>query len=78
MYLNKIENKITFEIKTGYYLELLTLEAMKSLESTKSKITKDENGDKVPLLEITAVIPVHYNIAERLSARFKSLVYICS
>ena len=41
---NKIENRITFKIKTEYYLELLTPETMKLLGSTKSKITKDENG----------------------------------
>ena len=44
IYVNKIENRITFKIKTGYYLELLTPETMKLLGSTKSKITKDENG----------------------------------
>ena len=32
------------KIKTGYYLELLTPEAMELLGSTKSKITKKENG----------------------------------
>ena len=37
---NKIENRITFKIKTGYYLELLTPETMKLLESNKSKIKK--------------------------------------
>ena len=36
-----------FKIKTGYYLELLTLETIKLCGSTKSKITKDENGEKV-------------------------------
>ena len=35
---NKIENRITFKIKTGYYLELFTPETMKSLGSTKSKM----------------------------------------
>ena len=29
---------------------------MKLLGSTKSKITKDENGEKVPRLEITEVV----------------------
>ena len=38
IYVNKIENRITFKIKTGYYLELLTPETMKLLGSTKSKI----------------------------------------
>ena len=62
VYINRIENKITFKIKTGYNLELLTLEAMKLLGSTKRKITKDENGKNVPYLEITEVILVHFNI----------------
>ena len=37
---NKIENRIGFKIKTGYYLELLTPEIIKLLASTKNKITK--------------------------------------
>ena len=28
IYLNKTENRITFKIKTGYYLELLTPETI--------------------------------------------------
>ena len=59
---NKIDNRITFKIKTGYYLELLTPESMKLLGSTKSKITKDENGENVPHLEVTGVILIHGNI----------------
>ena len=39
MYVNRIENRITFKIKNGYYLELLTPETMKLLGSTESKIT---------------------------------------
>ena len=39
-----------FKIKTKYYLELLTPETMKLLKSTKSKITKDENGENVTYL----------------------------
>ena len=34
IYVNKIENRITFKIKTGYYLELLTPKTMKLLGST--------------------------------------------
>ena len=52
-YANKIENRITFKIKTGYYLECLTLETIQLLGSTKSKITKDEIGKNVSRLEIT-------------------------
>ena len=63
MYVNKIENRITFKIKTRYYLELLTHETMKKLGSTKSKITKDRIRENVSHLEITEVILAHWNIA---------------
>ena len=56
IYINKIENRITFKIKAGYYLELLTPETMKLLGSTKSKINKDKNDENVPHLEINEVI----------------------
>ena len=62
IYVNKIENRITFKIKDGYSLELLTSETMKLLGSTKSKISKDKNGENVPHLEITEVILVHFNM----------------
>ena len=45
-YVNKIENRITFKIKSGYSRELLTQDTMKLLVSTESKITKDKNGEK--------------------------------
>ena len=63
IYVNKKENRITFKIKTGYYLELLTPETMKLLGSTKSKITKDKIGENVRQLEITEVVLVHCDIA---------------
>ena len=53
IYVNEIENKITFKIKTAYYLVLLTPETMKLFGSTKSKTTKDKNSKNVPPLEIT-------------------------
>ena len=59
---NKIENRVTFKIKNGYSLELLTPETMKLLRSTENKITKDKSGEDVPHLEITEVILVHGNI----------------
>ena len=40
IYVNKIENRITLKIKTGYYLKHLTPETMELLGSTKSKIQK--------------------------------------
>ena len=68
IYVNKIENRVTFKIKNGYRLELLTPETMKLLESTTNKITKDKNGENVSRLEITEVVLVHCDI----------VVYACS
>ena len=62
MYVNKFENRVTFNIKNGYILELLTLETMKLPGSTEYKITKDKNSENVPQLEITEVVSVHCNI----------------
>ena len=42
-YVNKIENRIAFKIKTGYYLELLTPEITKLLGSTENEITPSKN-----------------------------------
>ena len=39
IFVSKSEDRITFKIKNGYYLELLTPETMKLLGSTESKIT---------------------------------------
>ena len=38
IFVSKNENRITFKIKNGYYLELLTPETMKLLGSTESKL----------------------------------------
>ena len=62
IYVNKIENRITFEVKNGYCLELLTPGTMKLLGSTESKITKDKNGENVPHLEIPELVLVHCNL----------------
>ena len=62
IYINKIENRITFKIKSGYYLELLTPQTMKLLGSTESKITKDKNGENVPHLEIVELVLFHCNL----------------
>ena len=62
IYVNKIENRITFEIRSGYYLEILTPETMKLLGSTESKITKNKNGENVPHLEVAELVLVHCNL----------------
>ena len=62
IYVDKIENGITFKFKNGYYLELLTPETMKLLGSTESKITKDKNGENVPHFETAKLLLIHCNI----------------
>ena len=62
IYVNKIENRIIYEIKIGYYFQILTPQTMKLLGSTKSKITKDKDGENVPHLEITEVVLINYII----------------
>ena len=61
-YANQIEKRITFKIKDGYSLELLTPETMKLLGSTENQITKDKNGENVPHLQVTEVVLVYYDI----------------
>ena len=62
IYVTKIENSITFKIKTGHYLELLTLEIMKLLRSTERKITHNEYCENVAYLEITEAVIIHCNV----------------
>ena len=75
IYVNQIENRVAFRIKTVYYLELLRPETMKLFGSTKSKITKNENGEHVPRLEITEVVLFHCNIVSNDSQQDSSVLY---
>ena len=61
IFVNKFQNRVTFKIKNGNTLELVTPETMKLLGSTKNKI-KDKNGKNVPHLEIAEVVLVHCDI----------------
>ena len=40
IYINRIKNRIVSKIKTGYKLEMLTLETVKLLKSTKKMLIK--------------------------------------
>ena len=48
---------------------------MKLLGSTKSKITKNENGENAPNLEITEVILVHFNIVNNSYQQNSRVLY---
>ena len=75
IYVNKIENRITFKIKHGYYLEILTPETMKLLGSTESKITKDKNSENVPHLEIVELVLVHFNLVNNDCQQDSRILY---
>ena len=62
IYPKKIKNRIVFKIRTGYKLELLSLETMKLLGSTKKDVDKDKNGEDVPKLKSVKVVLVHCNL----------------
>ena len=70
-----MKNRITFRIKTGYYLELLT-ETMKLLGSTKSKINKDKNDENMHHVEITEVVLVHCNVVNNSYQQNSWVLYI--
>ena len=62
IYPNKIKNRIVFEIKTGYKLELLTPGTMKLLGRKKKDVDKDKDGESLPKLESVEVVLVHCNL----------------
>ena len=62
IYVNKIENTITFLNKARYYPKVLTPKTIKLLGNTKNELTKDKIEENVPYLEITEVVLVHSNI----------------
>ena len=74
-YINKIEGRIKFKIKTGCYIELLTPETIKLLESTKSKITKNRNGENIPYLEITEIVLINCNVVSNSYQQNSRVLY---
>ena len=60
----KIKNRISLKIKTGYKLELLTLETIKLLGGTKKDVDSGKNSENVPKLESVEVVLVHCNLVK--------------
>ena len=75
IYVNKIQNRITFRIKNGFSLQPLTPETVKLLGSTGNKITKDKNSENVPHLEITEVVLIHCNIVNNEYRQYSRVFY---
>ena len=62
IYVNTINNRVVFKIKTGYKLELLSEETMRLLGSTTNTIDKDKYSELVPKLESVNLVLVHCNL----------------
>ena len=61
IYVNRINNRIDFKIKTGHKLKLLSPETMRLLGSAKQDADKDKDGEHVPKLETVEVVLVYCN-----------------
>ena len=62
IYVNEINNRIVFKIKSGYKLELLSKETMRLLGISTNTIDSDKNCDLVPKLESADLVLVHCNV----------------
>ena len=58
IYVNKIKNRVVFKIKTGYKLELLTVETMKFIGSINKDEDQNKNDENVPKLKSAEVVLV--------------------
>ena len=62
IYVNEINNRIVFKIKSGYKLELLSKKTMRLLGSSADTIDGDKNSELVPKLESVDLVLVHCNL----------------
>ena len=75
IYPNKIKSKIVFKIKTNYTLELLTLETMGLLGSTKKDVDKNKDGKNVPKLMSVEVLLIHCNLTKNYHQHTSKLLF---
>ena len=62
IYVNEINNRIVFKVKSGYKLELLSKETMKLLGSSSDTSDGEKNSELVPKLESVDLVLVHCNL----------------
>ena len=74
IYANRILNRVSFRIKTGYKLELLTNKTMRLLGDGPI-IDTTENGENVPRLEIVRNVLVFCNLVENVYLQGKKLLF---
>ena len=77
IYTNKFKNRISiFLKKTGHKLELLTLEAMKLLESAKKDVDKNKDREAVPKLESVEVVLMYCNLVNNNYQQASKVLFI--
>ena len=64
VYINRINNRLVFQIKDGYKLKLQTSEIMKLFGSSKKLIGKTKTREKLPSLEVVEVVLVQCNLVD--------------
>ena len=74
IYANRILNRVTSRIKTGYKLELLTNETMRLLGDGPI-IDKTKNGENVPKLEIIRNVLVFCNLVQNVYLQDSKLLF---
>ena len=74
--MNKIKNRIVFEIKRGYKLEVLSEETMQLLASSKNVFDKNKDGEIVPRLETVEVVLVHCNLVNNNYQQASKVLFI--
>ena len=62
IYVNEINNRIVFKIKSGYKLELLSKETMRILGSLTDTIDGHKNSELVPKLDSVDLVLLHCNL----------------
>ena len=75
VYINIINDRVVFEIKDAYKLELQTPETMKLFGSTKKLIDKTKNEEKVPSLEVIEVVLVQCNLVNNQYQQKSEVLY---
>ena len=77
IYVNEINNRIVFKIKSGYKLELLSKETMRLLGSTSNSIDKDKNSELVPKLESVDLVLIHCNVVNNSYQQASKVLFMC-
>ena len=75
IYVNTINNRVVFKIKTGYKLELLSKETTRLLGSAAGTIDSDKNGELVPKLESVDLVLMYCNLVNNTYQKASKVLF---